>query len=116
MKYHNQNPKTEKKTKVRVKSDHQSNDKKSNELMLDSNPYLTQMRIIKNNMGKHWNTFFNISVKDRTREWSQLDKLWDKLKEKYAWAIPDVRTLNILREFSPLIEIGGGKDLFYESV
>lgn len=116
MKYYNkQSSKIEKKTisKIKVKSkdisnDNELNDNKSNELILDSNPYLTQMRIIKNKMNKHWNIFFNISVKERTNEWNKLDKLWDKLKEKYAWAIPDIRALNILREFSPLIEVGGG--------
>ena len=118
MKYY-KHSKIEKKSKFNVKSKDKSNnndndnnvtyDNKSHELISDNNPYLTQMRILKNKMGKNWEKFFNISVNDRTKEWNQLDKLWDKLKEKYAWAIPDVRTLNILREFSPLIEIGGGK-------
>jgi hypothetical protein len=32
-----------------------------------------------------------------------------KLVEKYAWAVPDERSLAIISHFSPLIEVGAGK-------
>lgn len=78
------------------------------ELTTDENPYLTHMIILKKKI-KSWNNFFNVNVNDRTKEWNKLDVSWDKLRDKYAWAVPCNRSLNILKNFSPLIEIGGGK-------
>ena len=107
------NKKSNKKKINRVSNNSDNNDNKPsnefiNELAIDSNPYLTQMKILKNKM-KNWNNFFGINVSDRTREWNSLDTTWDILREKYAWAIPDNRSLNILNSFSPIVEIGGGK-------
>jgi len=56
-----------------------------------------------------WKKMFGVSVEERTRAWDQLDALWDPLRSKYAWAVPDSRALSILRQFSPLVEIGAGK-------
>lgn len=53
--------------------------------------------------------FFSSTVEVRTKQWNKLDKLWDPLCEKYAWACPDNRALRVLCHFSPLIEIGAGK-------
>jgi hypothetical protein len=50
-----------------------------------------------------------VSIKQRTDDWNQFDDAWDPLRMKYAWAVPDDRALNILAEFSPLVEIGAGK-------
>jgi hypothetical protein len=101
--------------KIRISNNNDKNDDSNNstnpfinELTIDCNPYLTQMKILKNKM-KNWNNFFSVNVKDRTKEWNSLDSSWDILREKYAWAIPDSRSLNILTSFGPLIEIGGGK-------
>ena len=55
-----------------------------------------------------WNRFFETSVEDRTMDWDDLDELFDPLCDYYSWAIPDERALNIISEFSPLIEIGCG--------
>jgi hypothetical protein len=54
MKYY-KHSKIEKKSKFNVKSKDKSNnnDNKSHELISDNNPYLTQMRILKNKMGKN---------------------------------------------------------------
>ena len=55
-----------------------------------------------------WTRFFETSVADRTMDWDDLDELFDPLCDYYSWAIPDERALNIISEFSPLIEIGCG--------
>ena len=54
-------------------------------------------------------SFFSSSVAERTKEWNKLDKLWDPLCAKFAWACPDERALKVLCHFSPLVEIGAGK-------
>lgn len=45
----------------------------------------------------------------RESNWIRLEVLGEPLSDKFAWAIPDERALNILAHFSPLIEIGAGK-------
>jgi hypothetical protein len=55
-----------------------------------------------------WDRFFETSVADRTYDWDEIDELFDPLCDYYSWAIPDERALNIVSEFSPLIEIGCG--------
>lgn len=54
-------------------------------------------------------SFFSSTVAERTKEWNKLDKLWDPLCAKFAWACPDERALKVLCHFSPLVEIGAGK-------
>ena len=51
----------------------------------------------------------NVNHDDRMTEWLRIRILGKVLLDKYSWAIPDTRSLNILSTFSPLIEIGAGK-------
>lgn len=58
----------------------------------------------------YWDNFFSDDAwESRDDSWTRFDVLGQPLCEKYSWAIPDERALNILRTFSPLIEIGAGK-------
>lgn len=50
-----------------------------------------------------------MKVMTREQNWIRLEVLGQPLVDKYAWAIPDERSLGILAHFSPLIEIGAGK-------
>jgi len=45
---------------------------------------------------------------ERATVWSNQAELGESLVNKYAWATPDARALNILKHFSPLVEIGCG--------
>ena len=56
-----------------------------------------------------YDSFFSRSVEERTAEWNEMDRLWDPLCAKYAWACPDDRAITVLCHFSPLVEIGAGK-------
>jgi len=57
-----------------------------------------------------WDDFFSAENEEaRGNNWVRLDVLGQPLCSKYAWAIPNERALNILAEFSPLIEVGCGK-------
>ena len=62
-----------------------------------------------------WNNgnFFSNTVNhdDRMTEWVRIRIVGKALLEKYSWAIPDDRSLKILSNFSPLIEIGSGKSV-----
>ena len=73
------------------------------------NPYLKEIRSLRKSIPE-WDNFFS-EGDDETRgnNWVRLDVLGQPLSEKYAWAIPNSRALNILSEFSPLIEVGCGK-------
>ena len=71
------------------------------------NPLFRQVMILKRALS-HWDRFFETSVEDRTYNWNEIDDLFDPLCDYYSWAIPDERALNILSEFSPLVEIGCG--------
>jgi len=73
------------------------------------NPYLKEIRCLRKSIPE-WDNFFS-EGDDETRgnNWVRLDVLGQPLSEKYAWAIPNNRALNILAEFSPIIEIGCGK-------
>lgn len=59
-----------------------------------------------------WDNFFTVSEQERVDNWPRLEVLGNAMCEKYAWAVPDDRTLKILKHFSPLIEIGAGKGYF----
>lgn len=72
-----------------------------------SNKYLSKVLNIKNNIITSWENFFahGSQISDN---WDSLEEILQPLRQKYAWAVPDPRALNILKEFSPLIEIGAG--------
>ena len=57
-----------------------------------------------------WDEMFTCEVAEdeRMQAWIRLEVMGDSLVNKYAWAVPDSRAINILKTFSPLIEIGAG--------
>lgn len=58
----------------------------------------------------NWDSLFSEEADEsRAEQWVRLSVLAAPLSEKYAWAIPDSRALNILSSFGPLVEIGAGK-------
>jgi hypothetical protein len=69
-----------------------------------SNPYLDAVKRLKKSL-VNWDDFFKSDNYDAS-DWARLDVLGLPLCSKYSWAIPDERSLKILLEFSPLIEIG----------
>lgn len=56
-----------------------------------------------------WDSFFVVPEEDRVHNWVRLEVLGNAMCEKYSWAVPDHRAITILKNFSPLIEIGAGK-------
>lgn len=58
----------------------------------------------------NWNNLFSkkLNNENRLEQWIRLRIFGNSLIEKYSWAIPDNNTLNIIKEFSPLIELGAG--------
>lgn len=74
-----------------------------------SNPYHDKVVKLKTKI-EHWDDFFSEKAKAlRPEYWDILDDIGQTLSEKYAWAIPDEKSLKVLKHFSPLIEIGAGK-------
>jgi hypothetical protein len=74
----------------------------------DVNPYLRQVLQLKETIPE-WDDFFNSEkTEERGNNWIRLEVLGQPLCEKYAWAIPDQRALNIIAQFQPIIELGAG--------
>lgn len=58
----------------------------------------------------HWNSLFSRKADEtRAEQWVRLQVLASPLSEKYAWAIPNNKALDILKHYSPIVEIGSGK-------
>ena len=73
------------------------------------NPYLAEVKKLRRTIPQ-WDDFFDEGTdEDRANNWVRLEVLGEPLCEKYAWAIPNQRALNIIASFSPIIEIGAGK-------
>lgn len=58
-----------------------------------------------------WQELYEPHVSDKIRleSWMRIDVIGQHLCQKYAWAVPDERTLQIIRHFQPIVEIGAGK-------
>lgn len=77
------------------------------------NIYLSQINKLKKTIPE-WDNFFcndpskSIEENDQIRgsNWIRLEVIGQSLLEKFSWAIPDERSLRILSNYSPLIEIG----------
>lgn len=81
-----------------------------------SNPYKEEMSELRASMtkefkGDYWNAhdFFSCKKELRHKMWKVLDDKGLDLVEKWAWACPDRRALNIISHYAPIIEIGCGK-------
>jgi hypothetical protein len=73
------------------------------------NPYLREVRRLRKTV-PNWDTLFSGDDDQECRNaWVRLDVLGGPLCDKYAWAIPNKRALNIIANFSPNVEVGAGK-------
>ena len=73
------------------------------------NKYLKEIRQLRKTI-PNWDNFFaEENDEDSAAGWVRLDVLGGPLCKKYAWAIPNQRALNIIANFSPVVEIGAGK-------
>ena len=83
--------------------------KRDRESVPGENLYMTEVKQLRKTI-PHWKNMYSKQA-DETRqdELLRLRILGQPLAEKYSWAIPDERSLNVLKHFSPLIEIGCGK-------
>eukprot|EP00605_Chrysophyceae_sp_TOSAG23-4_P001960 GSChrysophyteH1.ASY1.ANO1.2171.1 assembled CDS len=84
--------------------------KKSSRQSPFENEFFQEMQRVKKQL-PIWKTLFSAStnVEHRMLAWDELDRIWNPIRDKFAWAIPDNRALRILKSFSPLVEIGAGK-------
>lgn len=74
-----------------------------------SNPYLEEVKQLKRTI-PHWKNMYSSQAEEsRQDELLRLRIIGEPLAAKYSWAIPDERSLNVLKHFSPLVEIGAGK-------
>jgi hypothetical protein len=49
----------------------------------------------------------------RAQVWMDQADLGSDLVDKYSWATPDARALAILKQFSPIVEVGCGANAFW---
>lgn len=78
--------------------------------VVSENDYFNEIWQLKQTI-PDWNNLFDSSIDEQSRlqQWIRLRVLGQPLVEKFAWAIPDNRSLRIIAEFSPIVEIGAGK-------
>lgn len=77
----------------------------------DENPLQYEVQQLRKKI-KHWETFFSTEDSSTVARLKQYHELYDHTEDfqrRYAWAIPCNRSLNILANFSPLLEIGAGR-------
>lgn len=75
------------------------------------NPYLLEVIDLMKTIPE-WDEFFSRDDEEtvkRGSNWIRLEVLGQPLIDKYSWAIPNQRAINIIKHFSPVIEIGSGK-------
>ena len=73
------------------------------------NLYLEEVTELKQTI-EHWDNFFAPNAAPtRVDDWVRLEVLGEPMARKYAWAIPNDRSIRILSAFAPLVEIGCGK-------
>lgn len=84
---------------------------------LSDNPLLKQQRAFLNRLSDaERNSFFSESAVDTTRRaelWMEQADLGETLVNKYAWATPNERAIRILKEFSPILEVGCGANAYW---
>lgn len=78
------------------------------------NPYAESLETLQKKVKQYWkpSQFFDptLSRHQRNKLWEEeLDGIGMKLVEKYSWACPDSQALRIIKNFSPIVEIGCGK-------
>lgn len=72
-----------------------------------NNPFLVELQKLKSTIPE-WENFFSAPADLRGNNWVRLEVLAQPLCDKYAWAVPDARSLRIITHYSPLVEIGVG--------
>lgn len=74
----------------------------------NDNPYLQEVRDLQKTI-PNWNNIFSKEADEsRIEQFIRLRIIGGSLSDKYSWAVPDKRSLNILKNFAPLVEIGSG--------
>ena len=95
--------KDEKETKKVMKC---KNIERNNYLVEDNfNQFLVEVNELKSTIS-NWNRIFAAKTAD---DWIRLKIVGNSLVDKYSWAIPNDQALNIISQFSPIVEIGSGK-------
>ena len=62
---------------------------------------------------EHFFSDNHVDGESRAKVWMQQADVGEELVNKYAWASPDERAIKILREFSPIVEIGCGANCYW---
>jgi hypothetical protein len=83
----------------------------------NNNPLLTRQETFFKGLTNETerNEFFSPQIPSERRAelWMQQADLGEKLVNKYAWATPNPSAIRILKEFSPLVEIGCGANAYW---
>ena len=94
-----------KRKRLRLNSDHSGS---SPEIGPD-NKYLKEVAKLEKTIPNWEDMFCEEASNSRIDQLIRVEVIGQSLCDKYAWAIPDERSLRVLSQFSPLIEIGCGK-------
>ncbi|KAL3920666.1 MAG: hypothetical protein SGILL_003147 [Bacillariaceae sp.] len=105
-----------KKRKGHSDEHHQSRDRSD----ADPNPLYTQQAAFLNTFSqKERDHFFSTSHVDpdrRAQLWMQQADVGEEMVNRYAWATPSPACIKIFQEFSPIIELGCGRNAYWANV
>ena len=99
-----------------VDSDPKHTTKRKTKRHHQSNPLYTQQQRFLSSLSKKERTEFfssDISPERRAELWMEQADLGEALVNRYAWATPSATAIRILKEFSPLVEIGCGSNAYW---
>lgn len=74
------------------------------------NKYFREVLALKKTI-LNWKELYDTNItsdEERFLSLTRIDVIGNHLCNKYSWAIPDSRSLNIIKSFSPIVEIGCG--------
>jgi hypothetical protein len=82
-----------------------------------ANPLLTKqhafLRTVEPRIVNHFFCESTVTADERAGVWTRQADVGEALVNQYAWATPDDRCFRILKEFSPLVEIGCGVNAYW---
>eukprot|EP00977_Amphora_coffeiformis_P021408 scaffold9279_cov159-Amphora_coffeaeformis.AAC.8 len=61
----------------------------------------------------HFFSEVHVEPERRAELWAQQAEIGEELVDKYSWAIPNKRSLSILKHFAPLVEVGCGANAYW---
>lgn len=84
--------------------------------MSDKNITIVNSNDDQNSKENKYSLDMMISPEQRANIWTEQADCGERLVNLYSWATPDARALQIIKHFSPIVEIGCGKNAYWANI